>query len=78
MWSGLRAIVAGHKGDMVQQLQGLCGGRFHKQQTQCAEQWWLESTLRWGEEQGRSLHTYTGNRGYTYTRHGTGTRVCSQ
>lgn len=60
------------------QAQGLCGGRFHKQQTQCAEQWWLESTLRWGEEQGRSLHMYTGNRGYTYTRHGTGTRVCSQ
>lgn len=45
---------------MVQQVQGLCGGQFHRQQTQCAEQWWLESTLRWGEEQGRSLHMYTG------------------
>lgn len=78
VWSGLRAIAAGHKGDTVQQVQGLCCGWFHKQQTQCAEQWWLESTLRWGEDRGRSLHMYTGNRGYTCTRHGTGTRVCSQ
>lgn len=32
----------------VQHERGLCGGQFHRQQTQVTEQWWLGSTLRWG------------------------------